>query len=460
MATTAAAGSGEMCRLTICGPASRVELAVPAHVPLADLMPTVLGHLDPALATTGLAHGGWVLQRLGEPPLDEDHGTAALGLYDGDLLHLRPRDALLPLVDFDDLVDGIHTGLSAREDKWRPALTRRVLVILMGLVAAATVFAAGSNAIFAGAVAVVLLGGAAAASRALGDRSAALALAALGTTSAALAGLAIPAGTHPLGSLFTGPGVLAGAAAATVAAVVARIAVGGADAPFTAVGLATLLATIGGGFSTATGFGSAAAAAVTLVLALALVRAAPLASARLAGLAVDQVPTSAVEFQQDLDPQPSARVLDSANRANAYLTSFFLALGAVAGVSLVILAFTSKWDAKTLTAVAAIMMLLHARELSATLHRVASLAPAVAGLFALLISGTTDVGQAFRPIVLGGLVVATGLVLAAAHVIPERKLVPRWGRWGDLLHWATALAVIPLALSVAGVYTAVMSAWS
>ncbi|MBM7773652.1 type VII secretion integral membrane protein EccD [Actinokineospora baliensis] len=454
MATTAAAGSGEMCRLTICGPASRVELAVPAHVPLADLMPTVLGHLDPALATTGLAHGGWVLQRLGEPPLDEDQGTAALGLYDGDLLHLRPRDALLPLVDFDDLVDGIHTGLSARDDKWRPALTRRVFVVLMGLVAAAAVFVAGVDAIRAGGLAVVLLGAAMAASRALADRPAALLLATAGTVSAAMAGVAIPGGS------LTGPGVLAGAAAATVAAVIARVAVGGPDAAFTAVGLAALLATIGGGFATATGLGGAAAASVTLVLALTLVRAAPLASARLAGLAVDQVPTSAAEFQQDLDPQPSARVLDSATRANAYLTAFFIALGAVAGVSMVVLALHSGWDAKTLTAVTAVLMLLHARELNATHQRLSAMVPAFLGLLTLLLAGAAEVSQPFLPAVLGGLVVVAGLALAAAHVIPDRKLVPRWGRWGDLLHWASALAVIPLALSAIGVYAAIMAAWS
>ncbi|GAA3014338.1 hypothetical protein GCM10010483_69200 [Actinokineospora diospyrosa] len=423
-------------------------------------MPTVLGHLDPALATTGLAHGGWVLQRLGEPPLDEDHGTAALGLYDGDLLHLRPRDALLPLVDFDDLVDGIHTGLSSREDKWRPALTRRILVVLMALTAATAVFAAGANAIFAGATALVLLAAAAASSRALGDRPAALALAGIGTVSATLAGLAIPTGSHPLGSLFTGPGVLAGAAAATVAAIIARVAVGGPDAPFTAVGLAALLATIGGGFATATGLGGAAAASLTLVIALTLVRAAPLASARLAGLAVDQVPTSAAEFQQDLDPQPSSRVLDSANRANAYLTAFFLALGFVAGVSMVVLAFNSKWDAKTLAAVTALLMLLHARELNATYQRLSAMVPAIAGLLALLVVGTTEVSEPFRPVVVGGLIIVAGLVLAAAHLIPDRKLVPRWGRWGDLLHWATALAVIPLALSAMGVYAAIMGAWS
>ncbi|WP_051385535.1 type VII secretion integral membrane protein EccD [Actinokineospora inagensis] len=459
MATTAAAGSGEMCRLTICGPASRVELAVPAHVPLADLMPTVLGHLDPALATTGLAHGGWVLQRLGEPPLDEDQGTAALGLYDGDLLHLRPRDALLPLVDFDDLVDGIHTGLSTRDDVWRPAYTRRVFVALMGLAVVAGVVTAGANPIYAGSLAAVLLAAAATASRALGDRVSALVLAGVGVVSAALAGLGVPTGEHPLGGLMTGPGVMAGAAAATVAVVIARVAVGGRDALFIAVGLATLLATIGGGVATATGWGSAAASSVALVVALILIRVAPLTAAKLAGLQVDQVPTSAAEFQQDLDPQPSATVLDSANRADAYLTAFFVALGTVSAVSMVILAMNDKWDAKTLTGVAAALLLLHARELTAIAHRLASLVPALMGLFSLLLVGIADVSQQFHPLVLGGLVVVAGLTLVGAHLTPGRKLVPMWGRWGDLLHWATALAVIPLALSVMGVYTALMAAW-
>jgi hypothetical protein len=80
MSTPQTLGSGEMCRLTICGPSARIELAVPVHVPVADLLPTFLEHLGPELAAAGFEHDGWVLQRLGEPPLDEDLGTAALGL--------------------------------------------------------------------------------------------------------------------------------------------------------------------------------------------------------------------------------------------------------------------------------------------------------------------------------------------------------------------------------------------
>src|SRR3954468_18448396 len=113
-----AAGTGELCRLVLCGPNSRIELAVPVHVPLAHLLPTLLSRLGGDLATAGLAHGGWVLQRLGGGPPDEALGTAALGLADGDTLYLRPRDDQLPPVDFDDLIDGVATGISNRSDRW------------------------------------------------------------------------------------------------------------------------------------------------------------------------------------------------------------------------------------------------------------------------------------------------------------------------------------------------------
>src|SRR5580658_4540809 len=122
----------DLCRLTICGPARSVELAVPVHVPLIDLLPALLGHLGESLADTGLEHEGWVLQRLGDPPLREELSVAALGLRDGDMVHLRPRSEQLPPMDFDDLIDGIAVGISGRHDRWRPEMSRRLLAGLLG----------------------------------------------------------------------------------------------------------------------------------------------------------------------------------------------------------------------------------------------------------------------------------------------------------------------------------------
>lgn len=453
-----AGGSGEMCRLTICGPASRVELAVPAHVPIADLMPTVLGHLDPALATTGLAHGGWVLQKLGEAPLDEDHGTAAAGLYDGDVLHLRPRDDQLPLADFDDLVDGIHTGLSTRADSWRPALTRRAcvgLAALCGLLAVlVTTFAATgtTTAISSAVVGLVLVAGGAAAARLLDDRGAAVALGSVGVVAIGVAGLAMPTGAAAPADWVTGAGVLAAAVATAAGAAVARAALGVASAGFLAVAGAAVLTALGCVTGLLIGLTAPATASVLVAMVLAVTRAAPQLAAWLAGLAAEPVPTTTEEFQQGLDPLPSKDVLDRAALADAHLTAFMVALGAVGAGALLVVSARLEWDTIALTLVVAVLLLLQARELPGAWHRVAALAPACAALTSLLLRWAADLPLLGQVCVVVGLLGLAGNAVAGAQVLPGRRLVPRWGRLGDILHWGCALAVLALVLTVTGFY--------
>src|SRR5262249_51625537 len=145
--------------------------------------PTFLDHLGAEQATAGLGHDGWVLQRLGEPPLDEDLGTAALGLYDGDVLHLRPRADPLPPVDFADLIDRVATGSASRAERPRPEATRRLILglvgVLLGLGAVVAPMSgiAAVGSLVAGTASITLLLGAAAASRALADRAASVVLA-------------------------------------------------------------------------------------------------------------------------------------------------------------------------------------------------------------------------------------------------------------------------------------------
>jgi hypothetical protein len=49
--------SDDLCRLAVCGPDRTVELAVPLHVPLIDLLPALVGHLGGGLAEAGIEHG-------------------------------------------------------------------------------------------------------------------------------------------------------------------------------------------------------------------------------------------------------------------------------------------------------------------------------------------------------------------------------------------------------------------
>jgi type VII secretion integral membrane protein EccD len=469
MAKTQAPVSGEMCRLTICGPASRIELAVPVHVPLADLLPTFMEHLGPDLASAGFAHDGWVLQRLGEPPLAEDLGTAVLGLYDGDVLFLRPRADQLPPVDFDDLVDGVATGTAERRDRWRPATTRVFVLSLVGAVLAlgmAVVPMSGTrtlSALAAGVTGLVLLLGSAAASRAMGDRAAGILLAsgAIGFTT--IAGLSLPVGAdRPLtaSALMSAQGLLAaGAWAATVAAL-ARPAVGGVLAGLTATAFAAVLTGLGGLLVLLGVADRVGAAAIVLAATLAVGVAVPVIASRFAGLRIEPLPTNQTEFQEGIDPEPSRVVLERTARAHEYIGSLYLGLGAVATACLLILGTTPGISAPVLTAVASLLLILHGRDLLGIPARLAVFVPGVAGSATLLIALTLDLPGRERPLVAAGLLILAAVLLGVAHVLPGRRMLPHWGRIADLAHVGTAVAVIPLVLAVVGVYARARAGWA
>jgi type VII secretion integral membrane protein EccD len=469
MATSQTLGSGEMCRLTICGPASRIELAVPAHVPLADLLPTFLEHLGPELAAAGFGHDGWVLQRLGEQPLDEDLGTAALGLYDGDVLHLRPRADHLPPVDFDDLVDGVATGTAERTDRWRPETTRRFVLSLVGVVLGLGVVVAPMGgtgtmaALVAGTASIALLLGAAAASRALGDRAAGILLAAGSIGFTVVAGLALPLGAdRPLtaSGLVSASGLLAAGAWAATVATLARPAVGGVLAGLIATMFAGVLTGLGGLLVVVGVAGTAGAAGIVLAVALVTGAMVPIIAARFAGLRIPPLPTSADEFQEGIDPEPSRVVLERTAQAHEHVGSLYLGLGVVAVGCLMVLGTTPGISARVLAAVASLLLLLHGRDLLGIRARLAVFLPGVAGFAAVVVDLTLDQPAAVRPAVVSGLLVVAGLLLAVARVLPGRRVLPHWGRIADLSHTATAIAVVPLVLAVVGVYARARSGWA
>ncbi|MFE2633086.1 type VII secretion integral membrane protein EccD, partial [Streptomyces sp. NPDC059374] len=175
----------ELCRLTVRAPSVSVDLAVPADVPVADLLPTLLRYVGEEAEEAGLDHAGWALQRLGDAPLDEETTLARAGLADGDVLYLRPHTETLPEARLDDLVDGIADTAGRRLHTWHPEAARGLLVgATVATVTAALVLvfwpgAAGSGSIRAACAAVaglLLLAGAGTASRAVGDRLSATAL--------------------------------------------------------------------------------------------------------------------------------------------------------------------------------------------------------------------------------------------------------------------------------------------
>src|SRR5262249_42618724 len=49
----------------------------------------------------------------------------ALAIRDGEMLYLRPRQAQLPELAFDDVADAVATASRDRSTRWQPQTTRR-----------------------------------------------------------------------------------------------------------------------------------------------------------------------------------------------------------------------------------------------------------------------------------------------------------------------------------------------
>ena len=456
------AGVDDLCRLNVCGPTRRVELAVPAHVPLVDLMPAMIGHLGQNLADAGLEHGGWVLQKLGEPPLREELSVAALGLYDGDTVHLRPRAEQLPPLDFDDLIDGIAVGIAARPDRWRPEIAKKTLTGLaavpmtagLGLLVGHRGLAA---ALLAVAVALVLLALAAVAARAVKELPAAtLGAAAIAYAAVAGAGLASLPGDAAAPQLTWAalrPALLGAAVGAAVIAAAAIAALGGRRPAFAAATAAACLASVALAFAAGFGLGPAAVAGVALALLLPFGGWIPVLSFRLAGMHLDPLPTTPDELQDNLDPLPGQQVTQQTRLADRYQSALHLGLAVVAALCLVALATSHGWPARLVTLDAAAAMLLQSRVLASARQRLAAILPAVGGLGVLSVAIGLSLSPGYAWVGLFcGLVVAGGALLAAALTLPGRKLVPHWGWIGDISQSLTVVALIPLVLWLLNVF--------
>lgn len=112
-----ATGTTVFSRVTVVAPRTRIDVALPADVSVADLLPMLLDMAKEATPDGGARHGGWCLAKLGDSPLDPSRTLGSLGIVDGDMLQLRRRNENPPPPLFDDVVDAIA---EATPDSFRP----------------------------------------------------------------------------------------------------------------------------------------------------------------------------------------------------------------------------------------------------------------------------------------------------------------------------------------------------
>ncbi|TDD11254.1 type VII secretion integral membrane protein EccD [Nonomuraea deserti] len=447
----------DLCRVTVVTPRGFLDVGLPPDMPLGNLLPTLLRIAGEGLAEAGLAHGGWVLQRLGGPPFGLDATLSELAVRDGELLHLRPRGHELPEVVFDDVADAVATGVLERTGRWQPATTRsyglRAAAALLGTGAAA-LLATGPPwapaALVAGVVALVLLLVAAALSRALGDARSGAVIGYAALPYGFVAGLLGPATD---GAILQPANLLSACGVVLMLATATGFAVAEGLPAFLGVAAAAFCGLLASGLVMGFDLAAAGVAAVLAALAVGLTTAIPSLSFRLAGMPLPALPTTAEELRREGSDLDGELVIDKTVVADRFCGGL---LGGVALVVLgaqVLLVLDGAWAATAMSAALSVSMLMRARVFEGRGQRVWLLTTAMAGVVlaaAGAVSGAAD-GTVLYGIVPALVVLALGVAGTALWLTSGRPS-PFWGRMGDIMDILLMIALIPLALAVLDLY--------
>ncbi|WP_375336785.1 EsaB/YukD family protein, partial [Amycolatopsis sp. SID8362] len=93
-----------LVRLTVATPHRRIDIALPEHAAVAEILPGLLARAGEGLADDGVPGGGWSLRRADGTAFDLDRTLGAHRVRDGEVLHLTPRRTDWPELEYDDLV--------------------------------------------------------------------------------------------------------------------------------------------------------------------------------------------------------------------------------------------------------------------------------------------------------------------------------------------------------------------
>jgi type VII secretion integral membrane protein EccD len=463
-------GAGELCRVTVVGHGRRLDVALPAEVALAELVPTLLRTLVNHEPPTGdrraaIAPGdtsGWVLQRLDGTPLDLSANVASAGVRQGDLLQLRRREwaAVPPVVD--DLVEAIGTAVRGLPGRWSgPAARAWTVASAVVLLIGAAAIAAGSGPpwppVFAvcAVLAGVLITAAGVVSRAAGRAEAALVFALASTVYAFVAGLAL---FHPAPGA-TGIGavqVLVGAAAVLPVLAVGALLVPTEAAAFIGVGVAAGCAAAGA-LTRLLVPGHPDGAAVSVCLGVLLAPWLPAAALRLSGLPMPALPTSRPELSGVGTPVLMSEVERGTRLADRTMTAMLAALCTVSALGGLLLVGSPGIGARVLLGSAAVALTLRARHFPGLAQRQWAYGCGLVLVLEFAASVIVHSGQ------FGRVVTATVMVLSAAAVAlagpwrPERRLSPALGRAADLVEVLAVLLTVPATAVALGVFDAALA---
>jgi type VII secretion integral membrane protein EccD len=444
--------------VTVVAPNKRMDVAMPADVPLAELVPTLLRNVEDGRPEAIPPSGGWSLQRFGQSPFDLSVSAAALSIKDGEMLYLRPQQAELPELAFDDVSDAVATA-AGRGRRWSPRDTR-----FLGMSTALVAFSAtalvllGSGpswvipATIGGLVTVALVVAAGAMSRAMSDAAAGAALGYSAVGFALITGLMAFAGNDPAG-WYRAPSVLGGMALALVVAVGSALLVADRVPEFVGIAVVAAFALVSGGITELFGLTTAGGAVVAILLSLVLVQVAPALSMRLAELPIPVIPFTADEVRGDDSVVAGAEVLRQTAVAQRYVTTLLAAVATTTAGSSLLLSGDHTAGANWMLGVTGLVFILRARVFDARWHRLSLIIGGTLVLFLLAVRGLSVVPVDTRPFLVAVPLLAAAVLLAMAGLWWHgSRVTPVWRRATDILDGLLVASVIPIALWALGVY--------
>ncbi len=463
-------------RVTVVAPRTRIDVALPTDVAVADLLPTVLELAGETSPDGGSRHGGWCLTRVGAAPLDPSRTLAAAEILDGDLLQLRRRAEAPQPPLFDDVVDAIAGANPDSYRPWTEATARRLGMAAAGtaqLAAAVALLAAGQGtgtgtgvglagaAVAAGvagvaAVACVVFG--ALLVRGFREPDGGVLVAAGALPLAFVAGvLTVPPAPGP-GWLGLGPpNLLLGNALVLVVAALALLllGIGIGITTFVAATTAGLLGVLAFLVATLVGGSAAGIAAGAAAVALAGLSLLPRLAIRLARLPLPQVPGSAEELAEDDALPDYSGIEHQTGTAHRYLTGLIVGCAAVAAVAAVVVAASGGAFSWALGVVVAVLLLLRARTYANGSQAVALLVCGIVAAGGVALDWVLAAAPLQRLVVAGALLLAAALALALGVVFPGHRFSPPLRRAVDVTEAVLIAAVVPLALAVMDLYHAI-----
>lgn len=444
--------SRSYCRVVVIAPSTRVDLALPADVPIIDLLPMLLQYAGEMHDDGGGQHGGWKLVRVGHGELDGGRTLRSLDVADGEVLRLVAREERDVVPVFDDIVDAIAAARSDRINtrSVNPGLGASVVVAAMA-VGALTLFyrdVSIVDAYIAGGIALALLGLATAVAKGAGDRILATATAASGIPFTVVCGLnAVPGN-------FGRWGVLLGATIALVYSLGAELALGTGTVVFAGAATTSLLTGLSALVAGLVHVTPLQVVAGAIAVALAALSVLPRLAVRLARLPLATVPTTSEDLQATDDIGDIGDVSARARLAGEYLTGTQIGCALTIAFSAMLLAVHDSIMSDALAATAVVAMALRARSVASLGARIALLGSAAAsgvvaaGALTLRLKAGNGIGLLITELAVGAL----ALFLATAR--SRRPVSPQSMRLIDFFESAVVVAVLPLAVGVMGLYTA------